>query len=118
MRISDWSSDVCSSDLTYLQRLDGGIHHLHRRGPQRFSRRKHPIQIKTTPLMSFVSWRQSSEHFPGIMRKFAAVVQAFAAFLAVHTALGKTFDDPFVLKEDLPFIACQDRKSTRLNSSH
>src|SRR3546814_11357949 len=26
MRISDWSSDVCSSDLTYIARADGMMH--------------------------------------------------------------------------------------------
>src|SRR3546814_9465931 len=28
MRISDWSSDVCSSDLRFAQLFDGGLHEL------------------------------------------------------------------------------------------
>src|SRR3546814_19860992 len=38
MRISDWSSDVCSSDLTNPRRRSGAAHLLGRRGDHRTAR--------------------------------------------------------------------------------
>src|SRR3546814_6307828 len=50
MRISDWSSDVCSSDLTaliYLRRRD--------LQPQRFRRAGFQAKIRSTPLLQVAS---------------------------------------------------------------
>src|SRR3546814_4953622 len=96
MRISDWSSDVCSSDLTTTVRC----WMLGRRWPTRRSQcRAHHAERKF--LMS-VSTRKHTAPAGG---KVAAVAVAslFAATALAGSALAQEV---------------KDRKSTRLNSSH
>src|SRR3546814_10175386 len=113
MRISDWSSDVCSSDLTHrrwwlfidelasleaLPSLEAGL----------TKGRKNGLRI--------VAGLQSTsqlEHIYG--RTMATTIRASFRNLAV---LGGSRADPQTAKDMSESLGKQDRKSTRLNSSH
>src|SRR3546814_4960221 len=100
MRISDWSSDVCSSDLRVLDfrqlhpALDAPLHD-HKREKAHGRSRRHHQRKRGTVDDRFVwrAWRMQQ-------------LVALAAAEAKHHVLGAVGDK----------IA--DRKSTRLNSSH
>src|SRR3546814_9465153 len=108
MRISDWSSDVCSSDLIILVRPDlgqiegievvgGGIglrHHLHAQGPAR-----KVAGIDGTQQVALMALAIGADQGGGL-----GVGQILDALLAAEVELDP---EPLV-----------DRKSTRLNSSH
>src|SRR3546814_992689 len=106
MRISDWSSDVCSSDLVdaaLAQPGAVGLHRLLREGPD--LRGRQPLD---RAVRNF-----AEEYMEG--RRFA-VDGAFHLMLVedlLH-ALAKLTRDAV----RLPVRLAGDRKSTRLNSSH
>src|SRR3546814_10489377 len=97
MRISDWSSDVCSSDLIFLH------------GPLQWSRAINRIVADAAEPCSCAIGQ--------VQRDLAVLEQVLnAADLNVH-------DGPHVLSsqavEQYDLVqAVEDRKSTRLNSSH
>src|SRR3546814_10501761 len=97
MRISDWSSDVCSSDLSALN------HRLHD-GDQLIG------QLRHRELIDGLATGTGGDRLRLV--EIVAEVPAHAAGIAV---LHK--ENLFVLGEGCRQMAA-DRKSTRLNSSH
>src|SRR3546814_9500692 len=128
MRISDWSSDVCSSDLT---------HHLPGRDCARGSRRTrlHPLDLALRPVAGHGGIRGRHRHLlrpPTDCRAPATGLIALAggdraSLGPVATGLGEIFmytvaSEPGATDSDgRPWTLTSlrtDRKSTRLNSSH
>src|SRR3546814_1730429 len=103
MRISDWSSDVCSSDLV-------GAHPV--AGAKRFPRQAFvaPHQRLCTP--------EIDGHVAELVALADAVhhlADAVLVFVVLSLALGFAH----LLHDDLiGGLSCDVRKSTRLNSSH
>src|SRR3546814_1020584 len=109
MRISDWSSDVCSSDLRAILT------------PDVYSQRRKELQDSAASLQQRArSMRQ------GIDRGFSETMQKIQ--LVLFEEVGKLAQDrgvnlvlprsQIVVAIDSYDITEQDRKSTRLNSSH
>src|SRR3546814_10338425 len=110
MRISDWSSDVCSSDLTKPLISDG---------------------LRTLAHVDGHSWVDGQTTLPGftdfspdeIRMEFSGLVQhAFGTELARLRSMSRieravAFDAISVM-DHLRHRGFSDRKSTRLNSSH
>src|SRR3546814_5002009 len=106
MRISDWSSDVCSSDLAHGQ---GWPH------PGRSA------AMTTVARRTFSSTPQRDAH-----QTWTAIVDlltqgntgaARSDLLAVSGVAASVIADQ--APKDAPIVVtCEDRKSTRLNSSH
>src|SRR3546814_8396615 len=106
MRISDWSSDVCSSDLVVAVELDSG----------------EPVLFGAdgwddVPISRAV---QASAALPGLYPP----VEVRGRHL-VDGALRRTMHASVLLERDIdlliginPLVPFKDRKSTRLNSSH
>src|SRR3546814_991478 len=97
MRISDWSSDVCSSDLIIHTENAGVISRFERPvrrvGRRRQTERRHP----------------AVEFGGAVIGQVLILVRgAGAPFGRAETAAGQR----------IGFVAVADRKSTRLNSSH
>src|SRR3546814_5111148 len=111
MRISDWSSDVCSSDLLDLRRVTA----LLRQPPEDFIRAN--TRLEAPPLVPEVKLHLASEVVPlweateeeltkqGLPPPFWAFAWAGGQALARYLP-------------DQPEVVRGDRKSTRLNSSH
>src|SRR3546814_4157918 len=99
MRISDWSSDVCSSDLVAQP---GGCE------AGRRSRRFHRVNVAL--VLRRRSTGEGQRDRPQVEVK-EAIAQPR---LVVVVALGLRGGDDL----DLPGVEAEDRKSTRLNSSH
>src|SRR3546814_5045267 len=100
MRISDWSSDVCSSDLLDRVERQGVAHHFRKRTQDRpvvarVARREHralaalDTAFEIDPGARFLGIARARQHHVGMMR----------------AAIAMMADE-------------EDRKSTRLNSSH
>src|SRR3546814_6834045 len=114
MRISDWSSDVCSSDLRHL-----GISlpaRLRNTGDQavigQFPQH-HAAELKLTIISAGPSGHRATVADPGGVR------------IARKLRLLQTCDEPFGLIPGLVLgnglqlcVFVRDRKSTRLNSRH
>src|SRR3546814_4194962 len=101
MRISDWSSDVCSSDLLVLSRP--------------------PSCSPSGPWTGREGWREdgvvrTDERRPssGVLRIVAASLIAVLLVLSVSPPAGAQDSGESPVGEIIP----KDRKSTRLNSSH
>src|SRR3546814_2390096 len=99
MRISDWSSDVCSSDLGRSQfcRVDAVIHVLGCRGLLLGPLLLSPLTIDLRSFIRFGNQVFSSTLHPGVQVRVVT-----HGMLSVHDGLAISID----------------RKSTRLNSSH
>src|SRR3546814_8191008 len=110
MRISDWSSDVCSSDLGPRR------HHLRRRRRRRCGQRRHPRRLSgkrhMTELFQFTLF--------GLMLGCVYAIAAMGLVLTytvtgvfnfAHGAVG-------MIAAFVYYELRVDRKSTRLNSSH
>src|SRR3546814_3462150 len=118
MRISDWSSDVCSSDLSMPGRhnrsIDGRAAESAARsivGEKREARR--PTMLKKLKIMSLAG--------AAIAMGAAAMVPATpaAAQSRHHQYRGHDYDRGHNYRNyDRRDYRRQDRKSTRLNSSH
>src|SRR3546814_8218847 len=100
MRISDWSSDVCSSDLNFVSGLPKAELHLH-------------IEGSLEPEQMFAFARRNKVEIP-----FATVeeVRAAYSFSNLQDFLDIYYQGANVLRTEEDFR--EDRKSTRLNSSH
>src|SRR3546814_1165231 len=108
MRISDWSSDVCSSDLTRLQDVDAvdllDARHADAdaRAPQQLV-----VQTRTGDLVQLL----------GIVDPVGNAIRIKPHRRRHHRP--RQWPAPSLVNPDhLPVIAKLDRKSTRLNSSH
>src|SRR3546814_2348449 len=114
MRISDWSSDVCSSDLP---RVECG--NARSAGPDSLGKRPLWIEfqlklpVEAAPLEQRIVANVGAHHFPNlsIREKSPKSKPGRAAIIrdhrqAAHTVAGDCIDQGL------------DRKSTRLNSSH
>src|SRR3546814_2165806 len=102
MRISDWSSDVCSSDLT-SGRLAGC----------QFEMPLSPATLSAAQLRSVVV-----EGEPDAQNRPAASAESFGARLQrLRTAKGLT-QGQLAVRLGVSEPSISDRKSTRLNSSH
>src|SRR3546814_2387728 len=99
MRISDWSSDVCSSDLTQL--LPYMLSSIH------FSIEALPFRL--TSSHAFAVQRDCPSRAP-MLRTCWVRQKSFAKWKLKKTR--RAIRPPFVLRPST------DRKSTRLNSSH
>src|SRR3546814_9072676 len=106
MRISDWSSDVCSSDLTSLTPASN------HRVPYHF------LEVQSAELLRTFGQRQLSKEFVA-----ADYVRDADEFRKLFTN-GEPKDLDGGFHENLkcilrtPTISRKDRKSTHLNSSH
>src|SRR3546814_985546 len=115
MRISDWSSDVCSSDLPQNDRRQGALDLWRRSRDPEGHHRKRPgsrrMMYLTAGLHRALSIRphEIARIAPGATLDWAAYVNRIARGAAALRALGLRRDDRLVIL---------DRKSTRLNSSH
>src|SRR3546814_1824170 len=123
MRISDWSSDVCSSDLTPLSTLLGFIETL--RGParddaqarERFLTIMHDQASRMARLVAdllSLSRIELNEHSPPTSR-----IDLSRTLRGVADTLQYKAAEKGVTIRIAPDLAeLPDRKSTRLNSSH
>src|SRR3546814_2875905 len=98
MRISDWSSDVCSSDLGVILLVRGLL------AEKAFSMRRLTVESAERTVISWVFARASR-----------------SAINATDTR-SKPTEESAMTAETLAtegnFVLASDRKSTRLNSSH
>src|SRR3546814_4520473 len=105
MRISDWSSDVCSSDL---KAVSGGVHLLTARD------RLDCVQRGHWPKPEIGFEIEVSVLFPGIVPGEHEDGEALIRQPAHERILGREIED--IVFNDPG--GAEDRKSTRLNSSH
>src|SRR3546814_5721074 len=104
MRISDWSSDVCSSDLVGLAAMRGD------RAARQRDRERHVLAAAAEPRVREAQTPGRDEAGHDLDRR-----------LAIAGQFGDAVGDPRKrrLEERLAIFALlADRKSTRLNSSH
>src|SRR3546814_1278413 len=113
MRISDWSSDVCSSDLERMLKDDDGE-----------DIQSEPYRIKNGAWILSRDWEKVGRYYQGKQRRLPPF----------EYSVTRTIDDLFAARDWLlqsrliatdvetachpAQIKCKDRKSTRLNSSH
>src|SRR3546814_4208764 len=110
MRISDWSSDVCSSDLVALNLSDGFVDIVEEDYDL-------AIRISGPPGDKSTIWRKSCR-VPRVLVAASAYLTAKGTpdapgDLAAFACLGYGAD----VREEVWELS-RDRKSTRLNSSH
>src|SRR3546814_2361232 len=107
MRISDWSSDVCSSDLAHLLRAGG-----HRTalcgniGLPLLELIEDDAELWAIELSSYQTRDVAAS---GVRPEIAVVTNVFPEHLDWHGGELRYIEDK---------LALLDRKSTRLNSSH
>src|SRR3546814_2786893 len=115
MRISDWSSDVCSSDLLsrYRPRTKRRIEGLlnERKALQEEAEQLRPRAQQFENMVKYVEEA-------GL--ETAEVNQTFEAARLIKAAGRGQVDPAVALEAIMPFVQSlqADRKSTRLNSSH
>src|SRR3546814_6176714 len=110
MRISDWSSDVCSSDLatvqSHCQAITAGVDALHRK--LKFARlERRDMQHGTEDLAPEIFDLPQADY----RRRHEVAMLARRRQRALR-------DPVKVMGLDVRKQVCPDRKSTRLNSSH
>src|SRR3546814_5112471 len=129
MRISDWSSDVCSSDLRDLRPVGGHVDKLVPAGDvagriDTGSGGPHPLVDPDSPVrrQSYAGLLQAQPSGVGLAadaQQQAFRVKGLVAILVLHgqgnTAVSHA-NLPII--PDLPDGDAVDRKSTSLNSSH
>src|SRR3546814_5387547 len=105
MRISDWSSDVCSSDLG-IEKLSGGTWQL--------VISEIPYGVAKGKLIEQIAQLIADKKLPIL----EDVRDESAEDLRIILEPKSRNVDPDVLKESMFRLTDLDRKSTRLNSSH
>src|SRR3546814_6532576 len=121
MRISDWSSDVCSSDLNLLLRfydLESGRIFIDGQDIAQVMQRSLRAQIAMVTQDTALLHRSIRDNIvygkpeasEEDMRRAAELAEAAGFIPELRDLRGRRGYDAFV--------ACLDRKSTRLNSSH
>src|SRR3546814_1248860 len=100
MRISDWSSDVCSSDLGY-------------RGTWVLIQFAHNDQSSKSE-----RWTDETTEFPANLRRFVEEVRAAGATPVLVPPLTRREFREGKLRHTLASWSDRDRQSTRLKSSH
>src|SRR3546814_3862489 len=106
MRISDWSSDVCSSDLVEQRfQVDAGRHRVDRSGM---------VAVGDLDQAQFGPEGVFAHEF-GIDRDEIAVLDEVAEFGERGAGLDKRMN---LHAAPIQRVGAEDRKSTRLNSSH
>src|SRR3546814_2370494 len=124
MRISDWSSDVCSSDLGKVELADG--RRKIRFDPQRLSPTEQRDRLQLSEKKDLhlregdrIRWTANDKERGLLNAALARVIGIDAAGVTVETAdrsrLTLDLGDPMLSRLDLAY---RDRKSTSLNSSH
>src|SRR3546814_3870070 len=129
MRISDWSSDVCSSDLNLMRRqavcaITPGSH-----APQPVFRELYisiaDLQQSVLPEFDLASNLWLFQHLTQTLdsRMLSMLVRnddsSIASSFSINLNVGTILSPPFLnFDSSLKAIARGDRKSTRLNSSH
>src|SRR3546814_5545046 len=105
MRISDWSSDVCSSDL-----LDAALIHVYRAGNE-IGRSSiiYGYDDKPTPTGVYPILQKDIDHVSNIYKGAPMPWMLRLTWTGISIHGGRRIADD---------IATQDRKSTRLTSSH
>src|SRR3546814_10253217 len=109
MRISDWSSDVCSSDLAYFLRAAVNASRRHQGLPELDAMdfiKKVKAEMKVVGMKEEFLYRSVNEGFSGGEKKRNEVLQM--TLLEPKLAILDETDSDLNI----------DRKSTRLNSSH
>src|SRR3546814_3433227 len=124
MRISDWSSDVCSSDLDWAQKL--GFAPLNRlwqlllKGHDEVLRANNPLEHLEMLLLRVIY--AASMPDPGELAKLLDKGGVPATPMVAPAAPAAQGDTVAALPVDAPAAetpaSALDRKSTRLNSSH
>src|SRR3546814_4994713 len=99
MRISDWSSDVCSSDL--IDRPGG------------FMDPRDPLSRGRTSIALDMKNPDAVATARDLCKSADGIIEGFRPGVMERLGLG-----PDVLLADNPKLVYGDRKSTRLNSSH
>src|SRR3546814_5985661 len=103
MRISDWSSDVCSSDL-YYESIDL-IDAFHPQTILAWGMNDAPLTIPHgAPVRLRVERQLGYKH-----AKYVTGIEAVASLAGIGQGKGGYWED---------WVDYEDRKSTRLNSSH
>src|SRR3546814_3831549 len=121
MRISDWSSDVCSSDLDAMSAGAGG-----RDGPALLQ--THPVttmrisdaKARADALIAAQKLRPSDTAMDKLQWEKSTAPIAFVkdpSMLVSRPKSGAT-DTYALMRERARVLGGEDRKSTRLNSSH
>src|SRR3546814_2696023 len=100
MRISDWSSDVCSSDLALLVARDGAL--------------RHKDAVAAGALHHFGAHVHAGQQQATLVRELSA--DDLAAGARIHGHVGEL--EYAFFGEGAAVLQLEDRKSTRLNSSH
>src|SRR3546814_3237987 len=112
MRISDWSSDVCSSDLERLKNVRSGKYafedYLDDAGPHT-DPIKIAVDIEITDKEARLDFSRSSDQVAAAINSYINYTRAYS-FFAIKILTGST------LPQNVG--STRDRKSTRLNSSH
>src|SRR3546814_6228294 len=130
MRISDWSSDVCSSDLAVGKRTADLNHRIDPFGRDGLDAKHHLAIIEKQPHFRFkrsIDFRVRQVHAIGVPRCLVAIESELCSNLQQSDAVD---EDPYPQLRPLKisqngcgaakflFQGAEDRKSTRLNSSH
>src|SRR3546814_3289712 len=106
MRISDWSSDVCSSDLTLIQTAD-------RLRTQGSFEAAEALALAASPEQA-----GRDRELAAIAGDHAIQSGRFERMLAAHAIRNPALRDQALAEVALQAVEKGDRKSTRLNSSH
>src|SRR3546814_10221777 len=102
MRISDWSSDVCSSDLLMSEALQKKDWKKARALSLRLSK-EHNFAFLSPIIDGWISLGER-KYAPPVLPEDGAIAQLTRRYLSQHQAL--------------QYLALEDRKSKRLNSSN
>src|SRR3546814_2347483 len=127
MRISDWSSDVCSSDLRVMEMPEGTRLYLlapivrGRKGEYR--KELADLQKRGFQRVKIDGTLHEIDAAPALDKKrkhdIEVVVDRLVVRAGIETRLADSFEPALHLADGLAFAEeAKDRKSTRLNSSH
>src|SRR3546814_5960747 len=111
MRISDWSSDVCSSDLQVARRFEQAV------GLRDLRLRRFDIRLPARHARLRRADRQDAARGDGIVRHALHAKPGRNLNLRALERVGEPGLAPDLARHAIAY-GVKDRKSTRLNSSH